>query len=36
MALKNNKNIRFIIYKKHGEVVSDTPLFSEMKGGRTF
>jgi len=32
-ALKNNRNIRFIIYKKHGKVVSDTAFFSALTEG---
>jgi DNA-binding LacI/PurR family transcriptional regulator len=30
---KNNTNLRLIIYKKHGMVVSDTPFFSELIEG---
>lgn len=32
-ALKNNGDIRFIIYKKHGKVVADTPFFSQLMEG---
>lgn len=32
-ALKNNRNIRFVIYKKHGQVVSETPFFSALMEG---
>jgi len=32
-ALKNNRSIRFIIYKKHSKVVSDTPFFSALIEG---
>ena len=32
-ALSNNRSIRFIIYKKHGYVVSDTPFFSALMEG---
>jgi DNA-binding LacI/PurR family transcriptional regulator len=32
-ALKNNRNIRFVIYKKHGKVVSETPFFSKLMEG---
>jgi DNA-binding LacI/PurR family transcriptional regulator len=31
--LLNNKSIGFIIYKKHGKVVSDTPFFSQVIEG---
>lgn len=32
-ALRNNKSIRFIVYKKHSKVVADTPFFSTLMEG---
>jgi len=32
-ALTHNRNIHFIIYKKHGLVISDTPFFSALMEG---